>query len=152
MDAILVATDGSESARDAVRFAIDRAHETGAELHVLSVRAPTFHGRGGPAPLVRPLTEMRGAAVIADAAADEARAAGVRAQSHQVGGDVVRAICAMADRLGVDLVVVGSHGRGTTGVAVFGSVSRTLVTHCKRPVTVVRSKHVHAATDAGGRA
>ena len=49
MHAILVATDGSQTAKEAVEFATDLARDVGATLHVLSVRPQTLHGHGGPA-------------------------------------------------------------------------------------------------------
>jgi nucleotide-binding universal stress UspA family protein len=147
MKTILVGTDGSDSAGEALHFAIDLARETGAELHVVSVRPPTFHGRGGPMLPMTPVAEVHGAAIIADAAADEARTAGVRAQSHEARGDEAEAIRAMADQLDVDLVVVGSHGHGAIGAALVGSVSRALVKHCTRPLTVVRTQPVAVTAD-----
>jgi nucleotide-binding universal stress UspA family protein len=148
MQTILVATDGSATARDAVRFAIDVARDAGAELHVLSVRAPALPGQGGPSRAIAALGEVHAAALVADAAAEEARAAGVPAVAHEAHGDVAAAITATAERLRADLVVVGSRGRGGVAATLFGSVSRALVARCRRPVTVVRAERGQAAVEA----
>ena len=118
MRAILIATDGSQSASEALHFAIDLARESSAELHVVSVRPRTYHGRGGPAVPVTQIEEVHGAELIAEAAAAEARAAGLQAQAHVAHGDEATQIANAAEELDVDLVVVGSHGRGTVGAAL----------------------------------
>lgn len=148
MHTILVATDGSESAHEALQFAIELARDASAELHVLSVRPRTFPGRGGPVVPLRQVEEVHGAALIAEAAVAEARAAGVTAQAHEAQGDEADVIADAAEQLDVDLVVVGSHGHGPIGAVLFGSVSRSLVRRCKRPVTVVRTQRVRATATA----
>jgi nucleotide-binding universal stress UspA family protein len=48
-------------------------------------------------------------------------------------------LCAAAVEEGVDVLVVGSHGRGVLAAALLGSVSNHVVHHSERPVLVVRS-------------
>ena len=50
MKTILIATDGSAPAGQALDVAIDIARQTGATLEVLSVRPPVVAGRPEPAP------------------------------------------------------------------------------------------------------
>ena len=140
MNKILVATDGSESAAQAVEFGIELAVEHQAELilvHVvpaLDVVPASGFGIGGafphePSPKDRQLLE--------DAA--------VRAEEHDVVattmllvGDTVDEIVAYADSHDVDLIVVGSRGHGTISTALLGSVSRDILQESMRPVLVVR--------------
>lgn len=143
MKTILFATDGSESAHEALDVAVELARDAGAELHVLSVHHPPVPARGAAASI--PITETEstaGAERVAGEAADKARAAGVETSVHIAHGDVVDRIIKVADETGADMIVVGSRGLGIVGGAVLGSVSRRLVRRSKTPVTVVRP---HAA-------
>jgi nucleotide-binding universal stress UspA family protein len=144
MKTILVATDGSEPAEQALDVAIDLARETGAALQVLSVRQPRPAGRAGSGPAVSETEEAHGAEHIAERAAERARQAGVDATAHAGHGDVVDAIADAATSLGADLLVVGSRGLGPVAGAVLGSVSHALVHRSPVPLTIVR----HAAPKA----
>ena len=53
-------------------------------------------------------------------------------------GDAAPAICRVAERLGVDAIVVGSHGRTGLARIFLGSVSEHVVRHAPCPVLVVR--------------
>jgi nucleotide-binding universal stress UspA family protein len=53
-------------------------------------------------------------------------------------GDPVERICAQAEALKADLVVVGNRGLGEAGTFILGSVSQKVVQKCSRPVLVVK--------------
>ena len=144
MKTILIATDGSESADQALDVAIDLARQTGAALEVLSVRPMRAAGRGGAGPAILEVEEHDGPEHIAGAAALRAREAGVAATPHAAHGDVVSSICEAAKSLGAELLVVGSRGHGSLSGAVLGSVSHALVSRSPVPVTIVRQGAVHA--------
>jgi universal stress protein A len=56
-------------------------------------------------------------------------------------GDVARTICRIAEELGVDVIVVGSHGRTGLQRLFLGSVSEHVVRHAPCPVLVIREAH-----------
>ena len=53
-------------------------------------------------------------------------------------GDPGDQIVAAAEAEGVEMIVVGSHGRGTVGRLLLGSVSEKVVRSAACPVLVVR--------------
>jgi nucleotide-binding universal stress UspA family protein len=71
--------------------------------------------------------------------------AGPRIDQRIEAGDVARTICSVASELGVDTIIVGSHGRGGLGRLLLGSVSEHVVRHAPCPVLVVREH------DSGGQ-
>ena len=53
-------------------------------------------------------------------------------------GDVAGTVCRVAGELHADVIVVGSHGRGSIERILLGSVSEQVVRHAPCPVLVVR--------------
>jgi nucleotide-binding universal stress UspA family protein len=141
---IVIATDGSESAAQALEVAVELAKETGAHLHVVSVRPPRIAGRGGAGIAILEVEEPQGAEHISEAAAQHARAAGVAATAHTAHGDVADCIAAAAKSLDADLLVVGSRGMGPMRGAILGSVSHALIHNAPVPITIVRHADVPA--------
>ena len=64
--------------------------------------------------------------------------AGVKGGTVIVHGDPARAIAQCAEETEADLVVIGTHGRGSVGRALRGSVSTALLHHAPCDVLVVR--------------
>ena len=54
-------------------------------------------------------------------------------------GDARSVICQMADKLGADVLVMGSHGYGLFKRALLGSVSDYCVRNANCPVLIVKS-------------
>ena len=137
MKTILLGTDGSPSAAQALELAIELARETDARLVTLTVRTLEPHGDRdaphGDNMDIQPVVEE-----IADEAASAARLLGVDAEARTAYGAPAAQIAEVAKELGADLVVVGSHGRSGFAGAVLGSVSRALVSCSPVPVMVVR--------------
>lgn len=140
MKTILIATDGSPEAREAVEFGIELASEQGAAVTLLQVIPPPEWAPLDRGALIRPLPEelrIRRGFALAEASqlADEH---GLAVTSKVVAGIPADEIVAYADSIDADLIVVGSRGRGTIASTLLGSVSRAVLHEARRPVLVVR--------------
>ena len=140
MERILIATDGSASAAEAVTVGVDLAAEQGAAvtfLHVVPAAFATSVGNLGSATLVPPHA-VPDDEVALDAAAELAGKAGVDADVVVVSGDATDEIVAYSDTIDADLIVCGSRGRTALTSALLGSVSDGVLHEARRPVLVVR--------------
>jgi nucleotide-binding universal stress UspA family protein len=63
------------------------------------------------------------------------------------GGKAAEAITQAGERLHVDAIVLGSHGRGGAIRSLLGSVSHAVVRRARHPVLVVPSGSVHKSSD-----
>jgi len=137
---ILIATDGSPGAREAVEYGVGLARAQGAYVQMLQVMPPTDWTLLDRGSAVRPVPdELRiRRAVGLDDAAGLAAKYGVRVGYEVVAGIPSDEIVAEADRIDADLIVVGSRGRGPVASALLGSVSRAVLRAADRPVLVVR--------------
>jgi len=63
---------------------------------------------------------------------------GIDAKTVSKIGHAGETISKVADSGKFDLVVMGSHGHGTLGNLVMGSVATQVLAHCKAPVLLVR--------------
>src|SRR5829696_1067478 len=147
---VLLATDGSEEAELASRTAADLAKSTGSELHVVYVweAANPYVDAvelAGDEPVnpgldaeLRRNFERRAREML-DAETERVQAAGgTVAQAHLRLGKADREVVALAEEIGVGLIVVGSRGRGGVRHALMGSVSDSVVRQAHCPVLVVR--------------
>jgi len=112
-DAIVVGTDGSETAARALKEATRYAKALGCDLHVVSAYEPVHarvsgeEGGAGESPSVPADAHVR---TIVDEAAALARMDGVEATTHTVTGDPADALLEVAKNLDANLIVVGSRG------------------------------------------
>jgi nucleotide-binding universal stress UspA family protein len=141
MQPILLATDGSPTAVQATRTAIDYAKLFGAPLLIVSVWDVRYEPIGvayGPViPDIDHVGHEQARKVVARAAT-QARRAGVDLEPLIRRGNPVEQVCAVAEEYDARLIVVGSHGWGPFKRALFGSVSTGVLHHAKQPVLVVR--------------
>ncbi len=134
-ETVVVGADGSETAAEAVRKAIELVKLTGGRLHVVTAyrheQLSAAEGAETPGALgSRDLAQS----VVADHVS-RARAAGVGSEGHAISGDAANAICDVADEVGADLIVVGN--RGMTGMRrVLGSVPNSVAHHAPCDVLI----------------
>ena len=138
MNPIILATDGSPSAAEATKEAVELARATGAKLFVVSVWHAGLTTYSTAALPESKRVAKKQACEAATAAVETARAAGIEAESFVLEGDAVDRICESAADTNAALLVVGSHGFGPVRRLVFGSVSTALLHHAPCPVLVVR--------------
>jgi nucleotide-binding universal stress UspA family protein len=140
MSRILIATDGSPAAREAVAYGLEVAAEQRAAAVLLQVIPPIDWSMLERGALIRPIPrEVERRRGIARAEAEAlSEEHGIPVQSEVVTGDPAGEIVAYADNHDVDLIVVGTRGRGAVSSALLGSVSQAVLHDAHRPVLVVR--------------
>ena len=135
---ILFATDGSSYSELAERHALALARHAGARIAAVSVvdRHSAFQLGIHAHEAIREM-EQDGQKAL-DAVAERARQVGVDVGTHLTEGRPGAVIVHEAERLGADLIVIGSHGQGALLDMILGSVSLYVVHHSQIPVCVVR--------------
>lgn len=137
IETILLAIDGSPASEPASEQAIDLATQVEARLLVVSVLGTS--SRPSEAPADTAVSDSRDSLTTkAQAVVQRAKAAGANATFLVWEGEPGEAIVAAANSEGVDLIVVGSHGRSGVSRFFIGSVSDYVVRHARCPVMVVR--------------
>lgn len=137
---ILLATDLAAASEGAAVQALDLARDLGAELLIVSVIDAGSLRLGGNRPSLRVDQVRTGRESAAQDLVSRGRAMGVRVNFLIWEGDAGESIVEAARSEQVDLVVVGSHGRGSVGRFLLGSVSDFVVRHATSPVLVVRAR------------
>jgi nucleotide-binding universal stress UspA family protein len=142
---IVVGTDGSDTAANAVRQATDLAKLTGAQLSIVSAFAPVSSRRvageklDAPADVQYEIGPREDVNLILDAAAAAARKEGVEVQTHPVEADPADAILNVAEETGADLIVVGNKGMTGARRYILGSVPNNISHHAPCSVMIVRT-------------
>lgn len=144
-ETIVVGTDGSETADEAVRQATALARTCGdrTRIHLVTAYKPLESMVVAPevvpsglAGLVDPRAEAR---VVADEAADKIRAEGVDVETYVWPGDAASAIIDVAISAKADVVVVGSRGMSGAARFLLGSVPNRVSHHAPCTVLIVRT-------------
>lgn len=143
---ILVPTDMSEGAEEALDFACELAQKLGATVHLLNVLGiPTLGVPELGIALTSTMidTMVRENQEALDKLAERKRAGALIGQVILRTGDARDMICQTAKDLGVDLIVMGTHGRRGVTRALLGSVTEGVVRNAPCPVLTIKPHTVH---------
>jgi nucleotide-binding universal stress UspA family protein len=137
---ILVAYDGSEGARAALRRGVELAKALGAELYSISVEEHLPHYAAS-------ISEVKAAkeqideyfGTLTKQARDQAALAGVELETVIRQGHEVETIVTMAKDGKFDLLVIGYHGHsGIFGRSHLGSTAQSIVRLAPCPVLLAK--------------
>jgi nucleotide-binding universal stress UspA family protein len=138
---ILVSVDLSEATPRILQAAGRLARSLSGKLWLLHVAEPEpdFIGYEAGPDVVRDQVarEFRDEHRKVQEYADSMRDDGIAATALLIQGPIVDTVIAEAERLEIDLLVVGSHGYGAVYDLLVGSVSRGILKHAEIPVLVV---------------
>ena len=142
---IVVGTDGSETAGEAVRQAVDLAKLAGARLSIVSAYAPVSKRRlqseqeGAPVDVQYEIGPREDVNLVLDAAAASAKKEGLDVQTHPVEGEPAEALLSVAEETDADLIVVGNKGMTGARRFLLGSVPNNVSHHAPCSVLIVRT-------------
>jgi nucleotide-binding universal stress UspA family protein len=142
---IVVGTDGSETAAEAVRQAVDLAKLAGAQLSVVSAYEPVSKRRleaeqqDAPSDVQHEIGPREDVNLVLDGAAAVAKEAGIDVQTHPVEGNPADAILGVAEETSADLIVVGNKGMAGARRFLLGSVPNNVSHHAPCSVIIVRT-------------
>jgi nucleotide-binding universal stress UspA family protein len=142
---MVVGTDGSDTASEAVRQATELAQRLGAKVHLVSAYEPVSEGRlreerqqvpGDLQWMVNPREDVNDTLA---AAAQVLQDAGVQVETHAREGDPADAILDVAEEQEADLIVVGNKGMTGAKRFLLGSVPNKVSHHAPCSVMIIRT-------------
>jgi nucleotide-binding universal stress UspA family protein len=141
---IVVGTDGSDTATQAVRQAIELARSVGARIELVSAYEPVSDARLReeivvPEDLHWIINPREDVVATLEAAASEIRAAGIEVEVFARQGDPADAILDVAEERGSDLIVVGNKGMTGAKRFLLGSVPNKVSHHAPCSVLIIRT-------------
>ena len=148
---IVVGTDFSPTAEEAVRRATELAKAFGATLHVVTAFKPAMAANIAASSLEA--MAAGGAEFIQSAQsamADEVEAThsalvkrmqkdGIKCKTHGIAEDAADAIMEIAEREGADLIVVGTRGLSSAKRFLLGNVPNKITHHAPCSVLIVHT-------------
>jgi len=140
---VLVPTDFSEASESALRYGKAMAEAFGASLHVVHVMEDLLaHAWAAEVyvssmPQLRDEIEKESQQRLGALLTDGERKA-LRAETALLAGNPFLEIIRYAKTHGVDLIVMGTHGRGPIAHMLLGSVAEKVVRKSPCPVLTVR--------------
>src|SRR3954468_22138607 len=142
---IVVGTDGSETANEAVRQATVLAKSTGDSVDLVSAYEPVSNQRlreekrEVPEDLQWAVHEREDVNHTLDAAAEQIRSAGVEVSTFARQGDPADAILDVAEERNAGLIIVGNKGMTGAKRFLLGSVPNKVSHHAPCSVLIIRT-------------
>lgn len=142
---IVVGTDGSDTAKQAVSQAADLAKQVGASLDVVSAYEPVSSTRlreemkEAPADVAHAISPTEDVDATLAEAAESVKALGVEVTTHSRQGDPSDAILDVAEEQKADLIIVGNKGMTGAKRFLLGSVPNKVSHHAPCSVLIVRT-------------
>jgi len=142
---IVVGTDGSGTASEAVRQATDLAKRVGAAISLVSAYEPVSGSRlreeraEAPRDIEWMVHEREDVDATLREAAEDIREAGVEVETLARQGDPADAILDVAEERGADLIVVGNKGMTGAKRFLLGSVPNKISHHAPCSVLIIRT-------------
>ncbi|MGH2865731.1 MAG: universal stress protein [Solirubrobacteraceae bacterium] len=142
---IVVGTDGSDTANQAVRQAVDLARAVGAKLELVSAYEPvpaqrlSEERRQAPEDLQWTISPREDVDAKLEQAASIAREAGVAVDVYPRQGDPADAILDIAEEREADLIIVGNKGMTGAKRFLLGSVPNKVSHHAPCSVLIIRT-------------
>ncbi len=138
---ILLPTDGSKGAAEAINCAVAIAKKFDSTIHVLFVvEPPRFQDIGATTAMNDILRAIReaGEEIVRETAQTIANSGVIAVEEVLREGHPAEEILSYAREEGMDLIVMGTHGRRGLGRLLLGSVTEEVVRTSPVPVLTVR--------------
>jgi nucleotide-binding universal stress UspA family protein len=142
---IVVGTDGSDTASQAVRQAVELAASVGAKVELVSAYEPVSdqrlrqERRDTPEDLQWAINPREDVDATLEGAAEVAREAGVEVTLYPRQGDPADAILDVAEEQEADLIIVGNKGMTGAKRFLLGSVPNKVSHHAPCSVLIIRT-------------
>jgi nucleotide-binding universal stress UspA family protein len=142
---IIVGTDGSDTATEAVRQAVELASSVGAKLELVSAYEPvpavrlSSERRDAPEDVQWAINTKEDVEATLEDAAEIARQAGVEVVKFARRGDAADAILDVAEESSADLIIVGNKGMTGAKRFLLGSVPNKVSHHAPCSVLIIRT-------------
>jgi nucleotide-binding universal stress UspA family protein len=144
-DRIVVGTDGSETAAEAVKTAVELAKLSDAKLEIVSAYEPVpqarlrEEGEGISGDVSHSINPREDVQFVLDKAAAVAKQAKIDVVTHPREGDPADAILDVAEENNADLVMVGNKGMTGARRFLLGSVPNKISHHAPCDVWIVKT-------------
>jgi nucleotide-binding universal stress UspA family protein len=142
---IVVGTDGSSTAGEAVRQATELAKAVGAKIHLVSAFEPVGNQRlreerqQVPEDMSWMVNEREDVNATLKEAGEQIEEAGVKVETFARQGDPADAILDVAEEQNADLIIVGNKGMTGAKRFLLGSVPNKVSHHAPCSVMIIRT-------------